>query len=236
MRCQKQDAPQAERILITAERLIRRNGFHKTTIADVATESRMSPANVHRLFGSKDEVRQAVCARLLDRHYRLATQLIQLPYPAGARIMIIVRHSRAMILRLIRKEPHLFALIVFAIRSDWEVLGDHLRRTTEALESAIKQGVASGEFRQQDAWQAASNLLWATAMLWHPLLVASERRRKPTTDSDMLIMLVLRGVGADLDPSYTKIPGKMPLFQDQPGSVVKILAQHEADDPPKRLP
>jgi len=49
----KQDASPTERIVITAERMIRRHGFRKTTIADIASEALMSPANVYRRHDTK---------------------------------------------------------------------------------------------------------------------------------------------------------------------------------------
>lgn len=93
-----------ERIVVTAERLIRRHGFRKTTIADIASEALMSPANVYRFFGSKDEVRQAVLSRMLVRHYQLAGPLLQLPQSPSARVRRLLRLSRAMTLRLFRQE------------------------------------------------------------------------------------------------------------------------------------
>src|SRR6266403_1083472 len=42
-----------ERILVVAERLFRQIGYQKTTVADIAKELRMSPANVYRFFDSK---------------------------------------------------------------------------------------------------------------------------------------------------------------------------------------
>ena len=44
------------RILTTAERLFREIGYQKTTVADIARELRMSPANVYRFFDSKKSI------------------------------------------------------------------------------------------------------------------------------------------------------------------------------------
>lgn len=170
----KQDASPTERIVITAERMIRRHGFRKTTIADIASEALMSPANVYRFFGSKDEVRQAVISRMLVRHYQLAGPLLQLPQSPSARVRRLLRLSRAMTLRLFRQEPHLFELVVLAIRSGWEVLDQHIEIMIGALEATVDEGMARGEFRRQDARKAASSLLWTTAVLWHPVLIAGE--------------------------------------------------------------
>src|ERR1043165_3151259 len=47
-----------ERILVVAERLFRQIGYQKTTVADIAKELRMSPANVYRLFDSKKAIHE----------------------------------------------------------------------------------------------------------------------------------------------------------------------------------
>jgi len=54
-----------ERILTTAERLFREIGYQKTTVADIARDLRMSPANVYRFFDSKKSINAGV-ARAID--------------------------------------------------------------------------------------------------------------------------------------------------------------------------
>lgn len=51
------------RILDAAERCFVREGFHRTTIQDIAVEAKMSPGNLYRYFGSKD----AMVAGLAER-------------------------------------------------------------------------------------------------------------------------------------------------------------------------
>ena len=54
-----------ERILVVAERLFRQIGYQKTTVADIAKELRMSPANVYRFFNSKKAIHEGVCRSLM---------------------------------------------------------------------------------------------------------------------------------------------------------------------------
>jgi AcrR family transcriptional regulator len=54
-------------ILEAAERLFRQIGFQKTTVADIARELHMSPANVYRYFAAKSEINEAVCMDLLGK-------------------------------------------------------------------------------------------------------------------------------------------------------------------------
>ena len=59
------EAETRARIVATAERLFREIGFQKTTVADIARELRMSPANVYRFFGSKADIHIAVARQLM---------------------------------------------------------------------------------------------------------------------------------------------------------------------------
>ena len=54
-----------ERILVVAERLFREIGYQKTTVADIAKELRMSPANVYRFFDSKKAIHEGVARGLM---------------------------------------------------------------------------------------------------------------------------------------------------------------------------
>src|ERR1700755_1700449 len=54
-----------ERILVVAERLFRQIGYQKTTVADIAKELRISPANVYRYFDSKKAIHEGVARALL---------------------------------------------------------------------------------------------------------------------------------------------------------------------------
>jgi len=65
-----------ERILVVAERLFRQLGYQKTTVADIAKELRMSPANVYRFFDSKKSIHEGVC-RVLMGEVEEAGRVIQ---------------------------------------------------------------------------------------------------------------------------------------------------------------
>ena len=54
-----------EKILVVAERLFRQIGYQKTTVADIAKELRMSPANVYRFFDSKKSIHEGVARTLM---------------------------------------------------------------------------------------------------------------------------------------------------------------------------
>ena len=75
-----------ERILVVAERLFRQIGYQKTTVADIAKELRMSPANVYRFFDSKKAIYEGVARGLMGGVEQAAQTIASQPGPAAARM------------------------------------------------------------------------------------------------------------------------------------------------------
>src|ERR1700731_5316185 len=75
-----------ERILVTAERLFRQIGYQKTTVADIAKELRMSPANVYRFFESKKAIHESVARSLMGEVEEVAKAIVAKPGPATSRL------------------------------------------------------------------------------------------------------------------------------------------------------
>jgi len=75
-----------ERILVVAERLFRQIGYQKTTVADIAKELRMSPANVYRFFESKKAIHEGVARALMGEVEGEAQRIARAEGPAAARL------------------------------------------------------------------------------------------------------------------------------------------------------
>src|SRR5262245_38731217 len=75
-----------ERIMETAETLFRRLGYAKTTVADIASELRMSPANIYRFFPSETAIVQAMCQRCLSELEEQVWSIARSRGPAPARL------------------------------------------------------------------------------------------------------------------------------------------------------
>src|SRR5512140_1647557 len=75
-----------ERILEVAERLFRDIGYQKTTVADIARELRMSPANVYRFFDSKKSINAGVAKRLMGEVEQASRTIAAEKTPATERL------------------------------------------------------------------------------------------------------------------------------------------------------
>src|SRR5580704_2853024 len=80
-----------ERILVVAERLFRQIGYQKTTVADIAKEMRMSPANVYRFFDSKKSIHEGVARGLMGGVEEAAQAIAAQSGPAEVRLRELMK-------------------------------------------------------------------------------------------------------------------------------------------------
>src|SRR5258707_15142842 len=78
------------RILDGAERLFRHYGYTKTTVADIARDLGMSPANIYRFFPSKAAIHQALAERMVAEKEIATLKIARLPVSASERLRLYV--------------------------------------------------------------------------------------------------------------------------------------------------
>lgn len=159
-------------ILSTAERLFRAYGYAKTTVADIARECGMSPANVYRFFESKAAVNEAITEVLLAEVEALAQGIAAEQRPAADRLrkMLLEMHSFA--LERFLNENSVHELCAKAMDEQWGVIEAHIQRTRAMVRSLIEEGMKSGEFARGDLDAVASSVNNALMVFCHPQLVA----------------------------------------------------------------
>jgi len=69
------------RLVDAAVRLVHRQGFHRTTLADVAGESRVPLGNLYYYFRTKDALGKALIDRYVGRYEELRAQWDAMPDP-----------------------------------------------------------------------------------------------------------------------------------------------------------
>jgi AcrR family transcriptional regulator len=159
------------RIIVTAERLYREIGYQKTTVADIARELDMSPANVYRFFRSKDEINDAVGHRLLDDVIAAATEIAAGAGSAGERLRALLTALERLNTERFTVEKKLHDLVAIAISENWPMVLEYVERMDGILAGIIADGMASGEFRQGDPQRAARCVHTAMIRYSHPRLL-----------------------------------------------------------------
>src|ERR1700751_6009893 len=74
------------RIVEVAETLFRQLRYAKTTVADIAAELDMAPANVYRFFPSKNAIVEVICRRCLAEVEGKAWRVARSKAPAAERM------------------------------------------------------------------------------------------------------------------------------------------------------
>ena len=118
------------RILDGAERLFRHYGYTKTTVADIARELDMSPANVYRFFPSKAAIHEALADRMVADVEIGALKIARLPLSAEERLRLFVveKHKQTVATMLDQRKVH--EMVSIALEEQWGVIERHLDRVT----------------------------------------------------------------------------------------------------------
>jgi AcrR family transcriptional regulator len=182
-----------ERILVVAERLFRQIGYQKTTVADIAKELRMSPANVYRFFDSKKAIHEDVARRLMGEVEIEAEAIANKPGPAADRMRELLTTVHRMNSERYVGDSKLHEMVEIAMEESWEVCVAHISRIDEKIGAVIARGVASGEFEAADVPLAAMCACTAMVRFFHPQMIA-QSVNKPGPSLDQMIDFVLAGL------------------------------------------
>jgi AcrR family transcriptional regulator len=182
------------RILDSAERLFRHYGYGKTTVADVARDLGMSTANIYRFFASKTEIHQAVCGRMLEMSYNMALAISRQPISASDRLRQYVNGQYKMTVEVMLDEQKVHEMVIVAIERDWHVIEKHVDRIHDIIAQIIREGIAAGEFVEQDARTASMNFGAATVTLCHPQMVAQCLAKENRATPEDLIEYAIRAL------------------------------------------
>src|ERR1700732_4771596 len=142
-----------ERILVVAERLFRQIGYHKTTVADIARELRMSPANVYRFFDSKKSINVGVARRLMSEVEQASERIASGKTGATSateRLRALLANMHRMNSDRYVADAKMHDMVAVAMEENWEVCRMHMESIIATIGTVIADGAASGEFRVTD--------------------------------------------------------------------------------------
>jgi AcrR family transcriptional regulator len=157
-----------ERILATAEDVIRRFGPAKANVVDVARALGVSHAAVYRHVATKAELRDLVVGRWAEATMPSLRRIAVQPGPAPRRLrklfdaLIMVKRRRA------AKDPELFAAYQTLAADAQSVVTAHVGELVHLAATVIRSGVAEGSFRTVNPLAAGRAVLFATSRFHHP--------------------------------------------------------------------
>ncbi len=123
----------------------------RPTVADIARDLGMSPANIYRFFASKVEIHQAICGRMLGRQLQAGLRHLAACRSAprsGCGGMCMRQYQMTLDTMLDEEKVH--EMVIVAIERDWHVIEKHIDRIHDLIAEVIREGIAAGEFAEQD--------------------------------------------------------------------------------------
>jgi AcrR family transcriptional regulator len=185
------------RILDVAEEHFRRVGYHKTRVADIASELGMSPANVYRFFPSRDAINESICARVFNEVAGIALAIANRNAPAAEKLDQLLTAVHRQNKMKVLKERHMHDLIVVAMQGNWVIVKAYIERMVTIFKATIREGIQAGEFEVEDVAKAARAVKSAFMAFSHPMLIKHCVRHGEDTEADLRnqIRFILKALG-----------------------------------------
>jgi AcrR family transcriptional regulator len=149
------------RILQATIELYREIGHGKTTVADIAHRTAMSPANVYRFFRSKRQIEEVVVAELLGEVFQAAAKAACGSGSLVGRLAAILRTISQLHERRLANDERLHELVAIATDANWPIMLAYVDRIVGLLAPMIATGQARGEIREGSPAMLARCLLAA---------------------------------------------------------------------------
>lgn len=191
----RQDGSEGQReILAVAQRLFTTIGYRKTTVADIAAELSMSPANVYRFFDSKKSINEAVAELLLDGIEAELDAIARSGMSPSKRLADLMRALARLSDERFMTNSRVNDMVEDAMTESWGVCVRYAENVQAIIARIVEDGRVSGEFSVEDAAVGAACVKATMTCFMHPTMMAlSAGLGRP--DIEQAIAFVLRGLG-----------------------------------------
>lgn len=189
---------QRDRILTTAQDMIRRFGGAKTNVVDIAQAMGLSHSAIYRHFRSKAEIFDAIAAATMAEEAALAESFVEAGGPVAGRLTALVlalhRSKRAKF----ADDPEMHALYRRIVEERPDLVLDFARRMTGLVRRLLAEGVARGEFGPLDLDAAAGAIRDAVTVFVHPAHVEAAAKAGLDQEAGLrrLMEIILAGLAA----------------------------------------
>jgi len=157
-----------DRIVATAEEVVRRFGPDKATVVDVARALGVSHAAVYRHVASKAELRALVVERWAEATMPQLRAIAARRGPASKRLRQLFDTLIALKRRRAARDPEMFAAYRTLAADAQSVAAAHIGEIVELAAMIIRSGVKEGTFRKIDPMATGRAMLVATSRFHHP--------------------------------------------------------------------
>jgi AcrR family transcriptional regulator len=168
----RQEHEMRARIVAAALSRFRREGYAKTSVADIAGDLGVTSAYLYKFFASKIAICEAVCSTMLGRMDSEIEALVAADVPASSRFEDLYLFILKEMTGNFFAERKLHDMVHVALEAHWASVEHHKDVIRSALRRIIADGVARGEFAGNLDQDAAATAAWCASLAFcHPTLV-----------------------------------------------------------------
>ncbi len=182
------------RILQKADELFHRLGFYKTTMADIARELEMSPANIYKFFSSKEALVQAVAEWNLGLFQSMIGEALKEGKTSSAKLKLLATTIYQFHKKKFRSDHEMYRLMVTAHDEQWLCVLEFKAFLRCTLADIIEEGIKAKEFSHLEASIEAEVLLDSLTWVISPLLMFELKNAQVTKRIDAQIRFFERAL------------------------------------------
>ncbi|HEX7775553.1 MAG TPA: TetR/AcrR family transcriptional regulator [Parvibaculum sp.] len=186
-----------QKIINAARNRFAHYGYGKTTMADIAKDTEMSPGNLYRYFPGKldiaEEIARAASIRTVEQLSRI---LLRPGRSAAERLHDFLFQDLRETFQTLAKDPKLVEMAQIIAAERPYFLDEGQQRERDVLRRILEYGIASGEFSIADPEFIAEMIQSATLKFSYPQLFTRSPLDKLERELEGVFQLITAGLKA----------------------------------------
>jgi AcrR family transcriptional regulator len=183
-----------EKAIAYAEANIRRFGFEKFRLVDIAKDLGVSHVALYNHFPDKSALLDIVSQKWLTAIDETLKKICEKEKKPGERIVEFFIKLHQLKREKVQNDPELFKAFNSASERLKPFVVDHLNTQFKLLRDLVSEAISKGEFQQENAERITHILFETTVSFHHPRLVAERLHEKREPSLKRLLSVVLKGL------------------------------------------
>ena len=191
------DSEQHEQILDAAEQRVRRYGYRKTAMGEIAGDLNMSAANLYRFFENKEDIAAACAFRCMGERDAELRRVLAVPADsAEQRLTGFVLAALRYVYDQTHNHAHINELVETVVAHRPEVIRSKVGQFQAMLAQILTEGLQSGEFAVDDIERTAGALHHALIRFTTPTFMHLYTLEQMEQTAEDVVGLITRGLSA----------------------------------------
>jgi len=182
-------------IIAAAMERLARYGYGKTTMAELASDCKMSAGNLYRYFMSKLDIAEEIARQSFIRTAERLREVVRRPnVPAVERLRSFLMEQMLITFQELEKDQHWIEMAEIVARERPHVANEGLARVRSLIAEILAMGNATGEFDIDDVNFTAEMIQSATFKFRYPQLFSGLTLDKLEREAEGVIALLIDGL------------------------------------------